>query len=119
MLARNSFTKALFALAAVWALSTSAAAQDACFQRNQNFAAVATIICNEPGLNNVDRQLFEKLRDFAAVVPDRHSAEFNALLAEWLNERNGCRDVACLQEYYTRTVPIWFDLIKMMSGESA
>ena len=116
---RSNFTKAVLLVAGLWLLAGSATAQDACFTRNQSYAAVATIICNEPGLNNVDRQLFEKLRDFAAVVSQKHSAEFNALLAEWLNERNKCSDVACLQEYYTRTVPIWFQLMQMMTGEEA
>lgn len=119
MLVRSSFTKAVLLVAGLWLLTGSATAQDACFTRNQAYTAVATLICNEPGLNNIDRQVFEKLRDFAGVIPQRHSNEFNALLAEWLNERDRCSDVACLQEFYTRTVPIWFDLMKMMTGEEA
>lgn len=119
MLARSNFIKGLCVAAAVWGLSLSAAAQDQCFERNAAYVAEAQIICNDPGLRNVDQRLFERLRSFAAVVPNRHAAEFQALGGEWLNERSKCKDIACMQEFYTRTVPIWFDLIKMMTGEEA
>lgn len=112
--------KLFLSLVAVVCLWSTPASADACLTRNQQYAASAQIICNEPGLNNVDRQLFEALRDFASTkLTEQHATEFNALLAEWLTERGRCGDVACMQEYYTRTVPIWFDIMKKMTGVEA